>query len=77
MNLVREKSKELESQLNERDLYIFQHRILADEPVTLQDVGDKFGITRERARQLESRVVKKMKQLLLESGAFDEEIDAP
>jgi RNA polymerase sigma-32 factor len=71
LTLVRQKSKELEAQLNERDLFIFQNRILADDPVTLQDVGHKYGITRERARQLESRVIKRMKELLLESGAFE------
>lgn len=59
---------EVEHELNERDLYIYQHRIMADDPITLQDVGDRFGITRERARQLEARVLKRIKEKVLEHG---------
>lgn len=62
---------EVEKELNERDLYIFKNRILSDEPVTLQDVGEKFGITRERARQLESRIIKKVREKLEESGVVE------
>jgi RNA polymerase sigma-32 factor len=68
LKLVREGARELERELNDRDRFIFSHRILADEPITLQDVGDKFGITRERARQLESRVLKRIKDKLIEKG---------
>ena len=46
--------------LGERDKYIFEHRIMSDDPVTLQEVGTKFGVSRERARQLEARVIKKI-----------------
>ena len=70
--LVRSKAAELEKELNDRDLYIFQNRILSEDPVTLQDVGDKFGITRERARQLESRVIKRMKELLISAGVTND-----
>lgn len=66
--LLREKVGEIEKELGERDAYIFRSRILAEDPVTLQDVGDKFGITRERARQLEARVLKRIKEALLEAG---------
>jgi RNA polymerase sigma-32 factor len=66
--LLREQAEHIEGALNERDLFIFHHRILAEEPVTLQDVGDKFGITRERARQLEAKVVRKIKERLEEVG---------
>jgi RNA polymerase sigma-32 factor len=66
--ILREQAEHIESALNERDLFIFHNRILAEEPVTLQDVGDKFGITRERARQLESKVVRKIKERLEEVG---------
>jgi RNA polymerase sigma-32 factor len=71
--ILRAKVGEIENELNERDAYIFRERILADEPVTLQDVGDKFGITRERARQLESRVMKKIKEVLLDAGLGQED----
>jgi len=66
--ILREQAELIEKELNERDLYIFRNRILAEEPITLQDVGDKFGITRERARQLEARVVRKIRERLEEAG---------
>ena len=58
----------IKKDLNERDYYIFHHRIMSDDPITLQEVGEKYGITRERARQLEARVIKKIKDRLIESG---------
>jgi RNA polymerase sigma-32 factor len=72
LEILREEAAAIEKELNERDLFIFRNRILADDPITLQDVGDKFGITRERARQLESRVLKKIRDRLEDAG-----IDVP
>lgn len=72
LSILRVEAAAIEKELNERDLYIFRNRILADEPITLQDVGDKFGITRERARQLESKVLKKIRDRLEDAG-----IDVP
>jgi RNA polymerase sigma-32 factor len=68
LKILRDGVGEVERELNERDLFILRSRILAEEPITLQDVGAKFGITRERARQLESRVVKRIKEKMLEKG---------
>jgi RNA polymerase sigma-32 factor len=47
--------------LNDKEKYLLETRILGDPPKTLQEVGDHFGITRERARQLEERVIEKIK----------------
>lgn len=66
--ILREQAAHIERELNDRDLYIFRYRILSEEPVTLQDVGNKFGITRERARQLEAKVLRKIKERLEEVG---------
>ncbi|MCG3173760.1 MAG: RNA polymerase sigma factor RpoH [Myxococcota bacterium] len=41
--------------LGERERFIVEQRLLSDEPMTLQQIGDRFGISRERARQLEKR----------------------
>lgn len=49
---------------NDRDLYIWENRLLSDDPVTLQSVGDKFGVSRERARQIEERIKRKFKEFL-------------
>lgn len=45
--------------LNEKELHIFDRRIITDEPATLQDIACRFAISRERVRQLECRVLKK------------------
>ncbi|MEN9808950.1 MAG: hypothetical protein RLZZ488_517 [Pseudomonadota bacterium] len=66
--IIRKEAAAIEKELNERDLFIFRNRIMADDPITLQDVGDKFGITRERARQLESKVLKKIRDRLEDAG---------
>ncbi|BBH54592.1 RNA polymerase factor sigma-32 [Fluviispira sanaruensis] len=68
LKILRKEMAFVEKDLNERDSFIFHHRIMADEPITLQDVGDKYGITRERARQLEARVIKKIKDRIIAAG---------
>jgi RNA polymerase sigma-32 factor len=48
--------------LKGKDLEIFDLRLVAqDEPLTLQELGDKFGVSRERVRQLEARLVGKLR----------------
>jgi RNA polymerase sigma-32 factor len=48
------------AKLNEKESYIIRNRVMADNPMTLQQVGDHFSITRERARQIEKRALEKM-----------------
>jgi RNA polymerase sigma-32 factor len=48
--------------LNEKERIIFQERMMSEDPKTLQEVADKFGITRERARQIEAKVVEKLRK---------------
>ena len=50
--------------LSEKEAYIVKNRIMTDEPVTLQEIGDRFGISRERARQIEAGAVKKLKKAM-------------
>ena len=61
MVLLNEKIAEFRTQMTERELDIFDRRIFSDTPVTLQEIGDKYGISRERVRQVEKNVVKKMR----------------
>lgn len=68
IQILRKQIHILEKDLNERDKYIFHNRIMADDPITLQDIGNKYGITRERARQIESSLMKKIKDRLLAAG---------
>lgn len=50
--------------LNERESYIVRHRIMADKPETLQEIGNKFNITRERSRQIEKEALKKLRAMI-------------
>ena len=47
--------------LNAREKYIVEKRILSEDPVTLKELGKHFGITRERARQIEQTALQKLK----------------
>ena len=53
-------------ELDEREAVILDERILAAEPRTLQEVGDQFGLTRERVRQIEKRLVGRLRDFLKE-----------
>ncbi len=63
--LMREKMATFARTLKGKEEVIFRTRLLAEEPVTLQEIGDQYGISRERIRQLESRLKKKLKDFLL------------
>ena len=57
--------------LKERDLEIFNTRMLAEQPLTLQEIGNKYGISRERARQLEARILKNLRNFVKSKGIID------
>ncbi len=63
--LISQKMHEFARTLKGKEEVIFRTRLLAEEPVTLQEIGDQYGISRERIRQLESRLKKKLKDFLL------------
>jgi RNA polymerase sigma-32 factor len=53
--------------IDDRELRILRNRILAEEPRTLQEIGEDFGLTRERVRQIEARLVRKLREYLKEN----------
>ncbi|PIE62194.1 MAG: RNA polymerase subunit sigma-70 [Desulfobacter postgatei] len=55
------KVDEFKKNLNERELDIFERRIFSDSPETLQQIGEVYNISRERVRQIENNIIKKMK----------------
>lgn len=57
--------------LGERELEVFERRLLAEKPDTLQALGEKYGISRERARQIENKILKKLKKFVDEAGVLD------
>ncbi len=63
--LIRRKLTDFARTLEGKEEVIFNQRLFAEEPVTLQDIGDQYGISRERVRQLESRLKKKLKEYLV------------
>ncbi len=62
--------------LDGKDRVIFEERLTAAEPVTLQELGDRYGITRERVRQIEARLLRKLREHLETTmpGHFDDDI---
>jgi RNA polymerase sigma-32 factor len=50
--------------LNEKERFVVEHRVAADEPMTLQEIADTYAISRERVRQIEQAALKKMKTAL-------------
>jgi len=59
--------REAMKSLTQREKYILEKRVLADDPVTLKELGKHFGITRERARQIERAALEKLKSNYLRS----------
>jgi RNA polymerase sigma-32 factor len=68
--LVREEEKEIRERevvnamkrLNEKEVYVIKNRIMADSPLTLQEIGNHLKLSRERVRQIESEALKKLKK---------------
>lgn len=60
--ILAKKVAEFKKTLNDKELFIFEQRIMAEEPFTLQEIGARFSISRERVRQIENRVIKKFKE---------------
>ena len=59
--LLHNKIDEFRKNMTEREKEIFDLRIFSDTPVTLQEIGDRYGISRERVRQVEKNIIKKMR----------------
>ena len=62
--LVQDRLRTILPKLNEKEAYILQHRLLTDEPVTLREIGERYNVTRERVRQLEARLLEKLRHHL-------------
>jgi RNA polymerase sigma-32 factor len=62
------------ARLDRRERFIIERRVMAERPMTLKELGDHFGFSRERARQLEIRAKEKLK---VELGPLATDIDWP
>ena len=72
--LIQAKIAAFAKQLTGRNKVIFEQRLLAEEPRTLQEIADKYGLSRERVRQIEEQIKKKLKTYLLNEFKDKEDI---
>jgi RNA polymerase sigma-32 factor len=75
--LFRQKLGEFRQKLNEKELDILDLRLLAEKPMTLQEIGARHHISRERVRQIEDRLIKRLRHFLKEEIPDWEEYQAP
>jgi RNA polymerase sigma-32 factor len=65
--LLSKKLKEFKATLGDRDLYVFDNRVAADEPMSLKEIGVGCGVSLEWVRQVEIRIIKRFKTHCQES----------
>jgi RNA polymerase sigma-32 factor len=64
--ILSEKLERFSRHLHGRDAVIYRERLMSDAPQTLKEIGDRYGVSRERARQLEKRLLGKLRDYLRE-----------
>ncbi|MEZ4399448.1 MAG: RNA polymerase factor sigma-32 [Kofleriaceae bacterium] len=74
--LLRSKLETFADGLEGREQSIFRERWLTDAPLTLQELGDRYGVSRERARQLEKRMLGRLRKYLEAELGTAVDIDA-
>lgn len=80
-SLLHNKIEEFKKKMNKRELEIFNSRIFSDDPDTLQKIGDRYGISRERVRQIEKSLIKKLREFFkreipdFDSYAFKDKVE--
>ena len=72
-DFAHEKVDEFVSTLKDKELEIFNRRLLTDDPETLQEIGERFGISRERVRQIETRLKNRLRDFIRGKAADVEE----
>jgi RNA polymerase sigma-32 factor len=71
-DFAREKVEAFAATLKDKELEIFRARLTAEDPKTLQEMGDRLGVSRERVRQIETRLKDRLREFLREQA---EDID--
>jgi RNA polymerase sigma-32 factor len=60
--ILHQRIAEFKKEMNHRELDIFNRRIFAEDPETLAEIGKRYGISRERVRQIQKNIIAKMKK---------------
>lgn len=66
LNNFRRLLKDFAQTLSGKDYIIFYERLLADEPKTLNELSQKLGISKERVRQIEEKLIKRLRKFIQE-----------
>ena len=61
IQMLQESVNKLRPSLKKKEVYILDHRVLSENPLTLQEIGNNFNVTRESIRQTEAQLLKKIK----------------
>jgi RNA polymerase sigma-32 factor len=72
-NFARERVEEFAATLKDKELEIFHQRLLTEDPATLQEIGERFGISRERVRQIETRLKNRLRDFIRGKAAERDE----
>jgi RNA polymerase sigma-32 factor len=71
---LREIVRDFESSLSDKELKIFNGRVLDDEKKTLQELSDELSLSKERVRQIENKLREKLKSIV--SAKLGDELDS-
>ena len=66
VDLLLDNIREIRPTLNEKEEAILDRRLLSEDPITLREIGEEFGVTRERVRQIEARLLSKIREHMAE-----------
>jgi len=58
--LLRKKLDEFKAMLSEKERFVLEHRIMAEEPITLREIGERFNTSRESVRQLQTKITRNL-----------------
>jgi RNA polymerase sigma-32 factor len=64
IQILKDQLPAFQKTLNDKELRLLSDRLLSEDPKTLQEVADLYGLTRERARQIEAKVIEKLRDFL-------------
>jgi RNA polymerase sigma-32 factor len=64
IEVLNKKLGDFKEQLNEKECFIFNNRILAEDPLTLREIGERFCTSRESIRQIQTRISKRLTKKL-------------